>query len=46
MSARVIIDGLVEGHIHELHLTGVRSNTGESLLHDAAYYTLNKIPAR
>ena len=46
ISARVIIDGLVEGHIHELHLPGVRSSGGEPLLHDAAYYTLNKIPAR
>ncbi len=44
--ARLIIDGLVEGHVHELHLPGVRSKSGEPLLHDAAYYTLNKIPAR
>ncbi len=43
-SARLIIDGLVEGHIHELHAPGVRSATGKFLLHDAAYYTLNKIP--
>ncbi|MSR65753.1 MAG: hypothetical protein EXS24_00050 [Pedosphaera sp.] len=44
-SVRLIIDGLVEGHVHEMHLPGVRSATGEALLHDAAYYTLNKIPA-
>jgi len=43
---RLIVEGLVEGHIHELHLAGVRSVSGEPLLHDAAYYTLNKIPAK
>lgn len=46
MSARLVIDGLVEGNIHELHLPGVRSKGGEPLLHDAAYYTLNKIPGK
>jgi hypothetical protein len=30
--------------VHELHLPGVRSKTGEPLLHPAAYYTLNYIP--
>jgi len=44
--ARLIIEGLVAGHVHELHLPGVRSTSGEPLLHDAAYYTLNKIPAK
>ncbi len=44
-SVRLVIDGLVEGHIHELHLPGVKSAKGAALLHDAAYYTLNKIPA-
>jgi len=45
-SIRLIIDGLVEGHVHELHLPGVRSTSGEPLLHAAAYYTLNRIPAK
>ena len=45
-SARLVIDGLVEGHVHELHLPGVRSASSEPLLHDAAYYTLNKIPEK
>jgi hypothetical protein len=44
LSARLAIDGLVPGHVHELHLAGVRSASGEPLLHDAAYYTLNEIP--
>ena len=45
-SVRLIIDGLVEGHVHELQLPGVRSAAGERLLHPAAYYTLNRIPAK
>lgn len=40
-SVRLKIDGLLEGHVHELHLAGVRSEKGKPLLHDAAYYTLN-----
>lgn len=44
MSARLVVDGLVEGHIHELHFPGVKNAQGEPLLHDAAYYTLMRIP--
>jgi hypothetical protein len=43
-SVRLRIDGLQLGHIHELHLPGLRSADGEPLLHDAAYYTLNRLP--
>ncbi|MFV2069050.1 MAG: hypothetical protein ACC645_18950 [Pirellulales bacterium] len=43
-SARLVVDGLQEGHVHELHMPGVRSATGEPLLHDVAYYTMNQIP--
>ena len=46
MSAHLVVDGLVPGHIHELHLSGVRSAQGLPLLHDAAYYTLNNLPAK
>lgn len=44
LSARLLIDGLVEGHIHEIHYPGVRSAEGKPLLHDVAYYTLNALP--
>ena len=44
-TARLYIDKLVEGHIHELHADGVRSAAGLPLLHREAYYTLNAIPA-
>jgi len=44
LSVRLVIDSLVVGHIHELHMPGLRDRTGEPLLHDVAYYTLNQIP--
>ncbi len=37
-------DGLQIGHVHELHARGLRNAAGQPLLHDAAYYTLNRIP--
>jgi hypothetical protein len=43
-SVRLYIDGLQEGHVHELHSAGVRSSTGIPLSHQEAYYTLNYIP--
>lgn len=45
-SVYLTIDGLQEGHVHELHLPGVRSQQGVPLLHPQAYYTLNYIPAK
>jgi len=41
---RLTIEKLQEGHVHELHLDGIRSAAGQPLLHPAAYYTLNYIP--
>ncbi|MEI7684190.1 MAG: hypothetical protein WCL32_04130 [Planctomycetota bacterium] len=43
-SVRLYVDGLQEGHIHDLVAAGVRSADGEALLHSQAYYTLNYIP--
>ena len=40
------IEGLRELFVHELTAFGVRSPNGSPLLHAAAYYTLNRIPAR
>lgn len=42
--ARLAVDGLRRGYIHEIKMAGVRSAEGASLLHDVAYYTLNRIP--
>lgn len=41
---RLSIDGLQEGHVHELHADGVRSAAGQPVLHPQAYYTLNYLP--
>ena len=41
---RLVIDGLRELFVHALEADGVRSTTGLSLLHDDAYYTLNRRP--
>ena len=40
-SVRLKINGLQEGHVHELHSDGVKSAEGLPLLHQQAYYTLN-----
>jgi len=45
-SVRLYVDGLQEGHIHDLKAEGVRSNEGLPLLHPQAYYTLNYIPKK
>lgn len=46
LQVRLVIDGLQEGHVHELHAPGVRSRDGLPLLHKEAYYTLNYFPER
>lgn len=45
-SVRLTISPLTKGHIHELHLEGVRSAEKLPLLHKVGYYTLNEIPAK
>ncbi len=44
LTVRLVVDHLVPGHVHELHLPGVRNRAGEPLFHDAAYSALNQIP--
>ena len=44
LSVRLIVDGLQEGHVHELHSDGVTSAENLPLLHKEAYYTLNRFP--
>jgi hypothetical protein len=41
LNLHLVVNGLEEGHVHELHLDGLRSTEGEPLLHAQAYYTLN-----
>lgn len=40
-SVRLYVDGLQEGHIHDLTAAGVHSAEGQPLLHNRAWYTLN-----
>lgn len=44
LSAEVRIADLRKGYIHEITAAGVRSNDGEPLLHETAWYTVNQIP--
>ncbi|HZW09704.1 MAG TPA: hypothetical protein VFF69_07355 [Phycisphaerales bacterium] len=46
-TVRLVVDGLRaggEGYVHELHAAGVRNAAGDPLLHDTAYYTLQRLP--
>jgi hypothetical protein len=45
-SITVQVKGLREGYVHEIELTGIKSTTGDPLLHPVAAYTLNKIPKK
>lgn len=38
------VDNLREGYVHEIRLNNIKNRVGQSMLHDFAYYTLNKIP--
>lgn len=45
LSARLVVDNLRAGYIHEINATGVMEvETGYPLLHPVGYYTLNNIP--
>ena len=44
LNVRLVVNHLVRGHVHELHLPGVCDLGGQPLLHDVAYYTMNQIP--
>jgi hypothetical protein len=46
MSARLFVEGLRPGHVHQLKAGGVRSTDGQPLLHDTAYYTLFALPTQ
>ncbi len=46
-TVRLTIDGLRdggEGYVHELRAAGLRDREGKPLLHDVAYYTLQRLP--
>jgi azurin/glucose/arabinose dehydrogenase len=43
-SVRIAIDSLRPGYVHEIRMSGVKSDAGAALLHDVGYYTVNQIP--
>ena len=45
LRARLVVEGLRLGYVHEIKMPGVRSGEGNPLLHNTGYYTLNRIPA-
>ncbi len=44
LSVRVYLEKIVEDHIHDFNLAGIRSQDGGRLVHNKAYYTVNEIP--
>ncbi len=44
MKVEIVVDNLVQGHVHDFYLPNMRSAKHEQLLHASAYYTLNEIP--
>jgi len=46
-SLRLVVEGLIKGHVHELHTPAIRQKGKDHpLLHPVAYYTLNEIPSK
>jgi hypothetical protein len=43
-TVELVVDGMRDGFVHELHADGIRSAKAEMLLHADAYYTLNARP--
>lgn len=43
-TVRIVVDNIRQYFIHELNLSGIRSDSGLPVLHPVAYYTLNNIP--
>ena len=43
-SVRIAVDSLRQGYVHEIKMSGVKSDAGAALLHDVGYYTVNQIP--
>ncbi len=44
LSARLFVEGMREGFIYEIKAPGLKNTSGQALLHELGYYTLNKIP--
>ncbi|MGX1931011.1 plastocyanin/azurin family copper-binding protein [Flagellimonas sp. 2504JD4-2] len=45
LSVKLTIQGLRQGYIHEIKIPDLKSISGEKLLHNKGYYTLNQLPS-
>jgi hypothetical protein len=43
-SVNLTLNQVMEDHIHDFDLSGIRSQAGRRLVHNKAYYTVNEIP--
>jgi hypothetical protein len=43
-SVHLTLNQVMEDHIHDFDLAGLRSQAGRRLVHTKAYYTVNEIP--
>jgi len=46
LSAKIVLDKLIQGFVYELDLERLRSRDQEELLHRNAFYTVNEIPSQ
>ncbi|CAM4391093.1 sulfocyanin-like copper-binding protein [Zobellia nedashkovskayae] len=44
LSVKLTANGMRLGFIHQLKIPELKANSGEKLLHDIGYYTLNEVP--
>jgi azurin len=44
LSVKLMVHGMRLGYIHQIVAQGVQAKSGEKLLHNAGYYTLNEVP--
>jgi uncharacterized cupredoxin-like copper-binding protein len=44
LKARLVVDKLRLGYIHEIKVDGILTENGQALLHKVGYYTLNNLP--
>ncbi|WP_100613019.1 plastocyanin/azurin family copper-binding protein [Confluentibacter lentus] len=44
LSVKLTVHGMRLGFIHQLEIPNLKSTTGELLLHNTGYYTLNEVP--
>lgn len=45
LSVKLTVHGMRLGFIHQMKIPDLKSTTGEKLLHDTGYYTLNEVPS-